>query len=140
MEVRLRKIPTPPIKIAAKGEGIKGSAVIATNPPIHPFSICTTSVLPDNLVTAAAAITPPAPANNVFINIFDTAIASLPVPIASCDPPLNPNHPNQSMNVPIVAKGKFYPGIAITEPLDAYLPSLGPMIIAPVNAAQPPTE
>ena len=44
------------------------------------------------------------------------------------------------MNVPIVAKGKFDPGIAITEPLDAYLPSLGPMIIAPVNAAQPPTE
>ena len=44
------------------------------------------------------------------------------------------------MNVPIVAKGKFEPGIAITEPLDAYLPSLGPMIIAPVNAAQPPTE
>ena len=76
--------PNAPIKIAVCGEGINGSAVIATNPPIHPFNICITSVFPNpNLVTIAAAITPPAPAKNVFKNIVDTAIASSAVPIAN---------------------------------------------------------
>ena len=98
--------PTPPIKIAASGDGINGSAVIATKPPIQPFNICTTSVLPKfNLVAIAAAITPPAPAKNVFINIVETAIASSAVPIANCDPPLNPNQPNHKTKIPSVTSG-----------------------------------
>ena len=65
-----------------------------------------TSVLPKfNLVTIAAAITPPHAAKFVFINILDTAIASSPVPIASCDPPLKPNQPSHNIKTPIVTKG-----------------------------------
>ena len=68
------------------------------------------------------------------------ASTSAAEPIASCEPPLNPNQPNQSMNVPIVARGRLEPGIGFTEPSSAYLPERAPMMIAPVNAAQPPTE
>ena len=136
--------PTAPINIAAIGDGIKGSAVIATNPPIHPLSIWITSVLPNpNLVVKAAAITPPAPAKNVFINIVDTAIASTAVPIASCEPPLKPNQPNHKINIPIVTNGideaaKGFNGAG--EPDFVNLPNLGPKIIAPANAAAPPVE
>ena len=117
--------------------------MIATRPPIHPLSICTTSVLPDNLVTAAAAITPPAPANRVFINIFDTAIASGAVPIANCEPPLNPNQPNHRMNTPSVTNGiddaaKGLSGAGAPDLVN--LPNLGPISIAPAKAAAPPVE
>lgn len=71
--------------------------------------------------------------------MFDIAVTSAAVPIANCDPPLNPNQPNQSKNVPKVAKGKFEPGIGVTLPSSEYFPFLAPSIIAPVNAAQPPT-
>jgi hypothetical protein len=124
--------------------GIKGSAVIATNPPIHPFNIWTTSVFPKfNLVTIAAAITPPAPAKNVLIKIVDTAIASSAVPIASCEPPLNPNQPNQRTNTPKVTNGiedaaNGFNGAGAPDLVN--LPSLGPIIIAPANAAAPPVE
>ena len=53
----------------------------------------------------AAAVTPPAPAKNVLIKIVDTAIASSAVPMASCEPPLNPNQPNQRTNTPKVTSG-----------------------------------
>ena len=54
-----------------------GSAVIATNPPIAPFNICITSVFPNNnLVTTAAANTPPQAAKLVLIKIVDIATAS----------------------------------------------------------------
>ena len=86
--------------------GANGSAVTATNPPIHPFNIWTTSVLPKcNLVIIAAPITPPAPAKNVFMKIVDTAIASTAVPIANCEPPLKPNQPSHNINTPIVTNG-----------------------------------
>ena len=55
-------ISTPaiaPMKIAANGLGVNGSAVIPTNPAIAPFSIITTSVFPPiSLDTVAAAMTP----------------------------------------------------------------------------------
>ena len=76
----------------------------------------------------------------VFTYTLAIAAASAALPKASCDPPLKPNHPNHRIKVPIVANGKFEPGIAITEPLDEYFPNLGPIIIAPINAAHPPTE
>ena len=76
--------PTATMKIAAKGDGANGSAVTATRPPIAPFNIRITSVLPNiNLVIIAAAITPPQAARLVLINILDTATASSNVPIAS---------------------------------------------------------
>ena len=57
-----------PIKIAANGLGVNGSAVIPTKPAIAPLSIITTSVLPPiNLDTVAAANTPPPAAKFVLI-------------------------------------------------------------------------
>ena len=103
-----------------------------------------TSVFPKfNLVTIAAAITPPAPAKNVLIKIVDTAIASLAVPIASCEPPLNPNQPNQRTNTPRVTSGideaaNGFNGAGAPDLVN--LPNLGPIIIAPANAAAPPVE
>ena len=48
--------PIAPITIANTGLGVKGSAVIATNPANAPFNIITISVFPpSNLVTTAAA-------------------------------------------------------------------------------------
>ena len=136
--------PTAPIKIAANGDGAKGSAVIATNPPIHPFNIWITSVLPiNNLVTTAAAKTPPAPAKNVFKKIVDTAIASSAVPIASCEPPLKPNQPNHNTNTPSVTSGIDEAAnglIGVASPDFVNLPSLGPIMIAPAKAAAPPVE
>ena len=136
--------PTAPINIAANGDGIKGSAVIATKPPMHPFNICITSVLPKcNLVIVAAAITPPAPAKNVFMKIVDTAIASSAVPIANCDPPLNPNQPSHNIKTPTVIKGIEEAAngfIGAGSPFFVNLPSLGPSNNAPANAAAPPVE
>ena len=60
------------------------------------------------------------------------------VPIASCDPPLNPNHPNQSMNVPAVARGIEELANGTSFPPWSYLPNLGPSTIAPARAAAPP--
>ena len=39
------------------------------------------------------------------MKIFETATASSKVPIANCDPPLNPNQPSHKINTPIVTKG-----------------------------------
>ena len=64
-----------------------------------------------------AESTPPAAAALVFANILDMSATSPIVPIANCDPPLKPNQPNHSINVPNVASGKFDPGIGIVFPL-----------------------
>ena len=37
--------------------------------------------------------------------MVETAIASSAVPIASCEPPLNPNQPSHKINIPIVTNG-----------------------------------
>ena len=62
--------PIAPIIIARNGDGAKGSAVIATNPPSAPFNIMITSVFPvTNLDTAAQAITPAHAAKLVLMKI-----------------------------------------------------------------------
>ena len=80
---------------------------------------------------------------SVFINIFDTAIASGAVPIANCEPPLNPNQPNHRINIQIVTKAiedaaKGFIGAA--SPLFVNLPNLGPSNNTPAKAAAPPVE
>ena len=100
-----------------------------------------TSVLPvKNLVISALATTPPQAAKFVLIKILAIAVASSTVPRASCDPPLNPNHPNHNINTPTVANGTdefANPGIGLSD-LVANLPSLGPRTIAPAKAAAAP--
>ena len=70
----------------------------------------------------------------------EIATASAAEPIASWDPPLKPNQPNQSINVPKVANGRLAPGIGIICPSLPYFPFLAPIINAPASAAHPPTE
>ena len=76
----------------------------------------------------------------MFTKISATAVASAPDPKANCDPPLNPNQPNHSMNTPSVVIGKEQPGRVLTVPSAENFPSLAPNNIAPARAAQPPTE
>ena len=94
----------------------------------------------NSCVRIRAAIAPPAAAALVFEKMRDTSATSPILPIASCEPPLNPNQPSQRINTPSVASAKFDPGIGITLPSLAYFPIRGPRMIAPVSAAQPPTE
>ena len=58
--------------------------------------------------------------------------------IASCDPPLKPNHPNHRIKAPRAATGIFDPGIAYTDPSAPYLPFLAPSIETAANAAAAP--
>ena len=124
------------------GDGVRGSAVIATSPPKAPLSIITTSVLPPtNLETAAQTITPAQAARLVLINIVAIEVESSKDPKANCEPPLNPNHPSHKINTPSVAKGieELAKGsIALGSPVSVNLPSLGPRSIAPASAAAPP--
>ena len=103
-----------------------------------------TSVLPDiNLVIAPAANTPPQAAKFVLMKIFDTATASSNVPIANCDPPLNPNQPSHKINTPTVTNGTDDAAngfIGLAAPDLSNLPVLAPKRIAPANAAAPPVE
>ena len=55
-------------------------------------------------------------------------------------PGLNPNHPKARMNVPRMARIWLWPGMGLDEPSLLYLPSRGPMTMAPARAHQPPTE
>ena len=90
-------------------------------------------------VVTAAARHPPTAAMLVFTKMIETELMSVMVPAASCEAPLNPNQPSHRISVPRAASGMFEPGIGFT-PLPKYLPVRGPMIRAPVRAAQPPTE
>ena len=72
--------------------------------------------------------------------ILEISATSPTEPIASCEPPLKPNQPIHSINVPKVASARFEPGIGVTLPSLAYLPIRGPKIMAPISAAHPPTE
>src|SRR6056297_1030340 len=68
-----------------------------------------------------------------------TSETSPTVPMASCEPPLNPNQPSHRMNIPSVASARLDPGIGTTRP-SLYLPLRAPRMSAPDSAAQPPTE
>ena len=79
----------------------------------------------------------------MLINIFDTAIASVAVPNANCEPPLNPNQPSHKINTPIVTNGIDDAAKGLSAAASPFLvnrPSLGPKIIAPASAAAPPVE
>ena len=67
------------------------------------------------------------------------AVTSAALPSASCDPPLNPNQPNQRMKTPSVTIRMFEGGVGLGVPSRRNLPSLGPTTSTPASAAQPPT-
>ena len=85
-----------------------------------------------------APIRPPHAAALVFMNTTATELALSTDAVARTDPPLKPNQPNQRINVPNVAMGKFAPGIALIEPLVPYLPFRAPSKRTPASAADAP--
>ena len=69
--------PTPPISVAASGDGVSGSAVIATSPARAPFSAIVRSALPNQRrASSSASTSPPAAAMLVFTNTSATELAS----------------------------------------------------------------
>ena len=87
---------------------------------------------------ASAAMTPAAAARLVLTSTMLMATASVALPSASWEPPLNPNQPNQRMKTPSVTTRMFDGGVGLTEPSLRNLPSLGPTTNMPASAAQPP--
>ena len=132
--------PTAPIRVAETSEGVSGSAVMDTKPAKAPFKIMVKSGFLYRSCVKIRAATAPAAAAVLVLEKIRLISATLPdVSIYSCDPPLKPNQPSQRINVPKVANARFEPGIGFTLP-SLYLPKRGPRMIAPVKAAQPPTE
>ncbi len=101
-----------------------------------PFAIIDGSGFPNfHIMKSIAVIAPPAEASIVFVA---TTPMRRSVP-ASVEPGLKPNQPNARMNVPTMAIGMWWPGIATGLPFLSNLPSRGPSTIAPARAATPPT-
>ena len=133
--------PMPPMTIASRWFCRSGPAVIATRPARAPLSAKVRSTfLNSTWAVSMAATTPAAAARLVLTNTMAMAAASSALPSASCEPPLNPNQPSHRMKVPRVASGRLAPGMGLTRPSGPYLPFRAPRMIAPVSAAQPPTE
>ena len=139
MEPTTMRPPTAPMTIDQNAEPESGSAVIATRPANAPFSAIVKSALPNQArARISAATRPPQAAMLVFTNTCATAFASSTLEIFSSEPPLKPNQPNQSTNMPSVAKGMLQPGIAWTWPFGPYLPLRGPSRMTPAKAAAAP--
>ena len=100
-----------------------------------PLIIMVRSGLPCLTQEVMVAVIPPADAAKLVI----TAIWGTCSLTAKTEPGLKPNQPIQRIKQPRVAKPILCPGMALILPL-MYLPVLGPSIIAPIRAAQPPTE
>ncbi len=95
---------------ACSGEGVEGSAVIATRPANAPLSVMVKSALPNiKRATIKATSTPPAAAAFVFKNTIATVFELAISPNLRTEPPLKPNQPIHKMNVPSVAMGRFAP-------------------------------
>ena len=88
--------------------------------------------------TAIAAMTPAAPARLVLTSTWLIASTSAALPMASWEPPLKPNQPNQRMKTPRVTTGMLDGGVLVTVPSFRNLLYRGPTISAPASAAQPP--
>ena len=85
-------------------------------------------------------MTPAAAPRFVLISRLPIAVASLAPPSASCEPPLNPNHPIQRMKTPSVTIGTLDGGVALTLPSARNLPRRAPTMMIPARAAHPPVE
>src|SRR5213592_3075570 len=125
----------PPISTADGAVTKAHGAVMATNPASVPLAIIDGSGLPYlSHMYSIDVIPPAAPASIVFVAMTPMR-RSEP---ASVDPALNPNHPKARMNVPIIAIGMLWPGMALTLPSALYFPRRAPSSAAVTNAITPP--
>ena len=130
---------TMPTTIAHGADGASGSAVMDTSPARAPLSAIVRSALPNQTrASTSAATSPPQAARLVLTNTRATAFASSMLESLSSEPPLKPNQPNHSTNMPRVASGMLQPGMALMPPSGSYLPARGPTIRTPASAAAPP--
>ena len=133
--------PMAPIMVASKGEGVSGSAVMATRPARAPLRAIVRSALPNNSrAVIRPKMVPPAADMLVLTKTAATALASSILEMTSCEPPLNPNQPSQRIKVPSVAIGIFAPGMALMEPSLPYLPLRAPSRRTPASAAEAPAR
>src|SRR4029453_5378518 len=98
-----------PMTMAAHGSTNAQGAVMATRPASMPFAIMPGSGLPVRNITQNMAIVAP---NAAAIAVLPAPIANRRWVAASVDAALNPNQPNSRMNVPSMAIGMLWPGIA----------------------------
>ena len=75
-----------------------------------------------NLAVNAQAIPPAAAAKHVVTKVRDVNAGSAD----NTEPPLNPNHPSQSISTPAAERGRFEPGIATGFPSLSNFPYLAP--------------
>ena len=95
---------TAPIRIAAQGATNAHAAVIATSPPIAPFSIIERSGF---LMSVHEVTTAPRTPADAPSTVFRATYAKNPTPPKSTErvePALKPNHPNHRMSTPSVTK------------------------------------
>src|SRR3990167_854292 len=134
---KTRHPATIPITSAPQGSTLLEPAHMATRPPSVPNKVASTSNFLRFLNhPKSRQVTPPAPAAMLVFIIVRPTLAS----ILRAEPPLKPNQPNQRKKVPMVARGILCPPILLAVPSLLYLPILGPTIMAPARANQPPTE
>ena len=112
-----------PMTAAAHGATKAQGAVMATRPASMPLAIMPGSGLPVRLVIhSIAATAPKAPAIAVFV----ATVANWMSVAAKVEAALKPNQPNSRMNVPSMAIGMWWPGIARGVPSAENLPTAGP--------------
>src|SRR5919109_5233294 len=121
-----------PMAAAAHGCTKAHGAVIATRPASMPLAIMDGSGFDVRAITQSMAMTAPkAPAMAV---LAATTVKRWSV-AANVEAALKPNQPNSRMNVPSMAIGMWWPGMARALPSGPNLPRRGPRTIAPASAA-----
>ena len=106
-------------------------AVIATRPASMPLAIIPGSGLPVFLIiTNIDTTAPKAPA----IAVLAATVANWTSVAAKVEAALKPNQPNSRMNVPSIAIGMWWPGMALAVPSLLNLPMRGPSTMAPASA------
>ncbi len=106
-----------------------------------PFIAMVTSIFPVlKRLIRIAATTPPDAAMLVFKNTWLTAIAEASLLTTNSEPPLNPNHPSQSIHTPNAASGIFDPGRGFDLPSAENLAFLGPRTKTTAKAAAAPAR
>src|SRR4051794_4678915 len=125
-----------PMTAAAQGCTNAHGAVIATRPASMPLAIIPGSGFPVRFVIQNIDTTAP---NAPAIAVLAATVANWMSVAANVDAALKPNQPNSRMNVPSIAIGMWWPGMARGLPSLPNLPMRGPSTSAPASAATPPT-